>query len=210
MPENDPTAGRVFTEGEAYALVADAVARETASANATVEDLTAKNAALQTERDAMEVRATAAETEKAAAEQALTDFKAEIAAQQAAEAKRGTRLAQVAEVAPTLKLEGERADRLVAMSDEHFSEYVEGLREVAAAGPHNFIPNPNKATDCKTCGSGKDASKLHTGTQTAAATGAIPRESAAFGGGTAGAPGEKPTASVSGLFAARRGQPKSA
>lgn len=196
---------RTFTEGEAYALVADAVTRETASANAEVVALTASNAALQTERDAMEVRATAAETKAAEAETALTDFKAGIESQKAVEAKRDVRLAQVAEVAPALKLAGERADRLVAMSDEHFAEYVEGLREVAATGPHAFVPDPNKAADCKTCGSTKDANKLHVGVQKAAVTGEIPRESAAFGGGKSGdLPGDKPTASVSGLFAARR------
>lgn len=173
---------RMFTEGEAYALVADAVERETASANAEVETLKADNAKLLSERDAAEVRATAAETAKAEADQALVDYKAEIATQKAAEVRRVERLAEVAKVAPQLKLEGERADRIVAMEDAHFEEYLTGLREVAGT------PGESKPKE------------------------GLPRESAAFGGGKGAVPGSKPAASVKGLFSARSAlsQPKSA
>jgi DNA anti-recombination protein RmuC len=167
---------RTFTEGEAYALVADHVARETAAANTKVAELTAQNTTLASEKDVLEVRATAAEEKAATAEKALEDHKAEVETQKANEAKRSDRVAKVAEVAPTLKVEGERADRIVAMADADFEEYVNTLREVASA---NGTQPPAEGTP----------------------TG-LPRQSAAFQG--APAQGDKPAqSSVKGLFAAR-------
>lgn len=174
MPEE--TTQRTFTEGEAYALVADAVARETAAANTEVEALKAANATLLTERDAMEVRATAAETAKAEAETALVNYKAEVETQKANEAKRTTRLAELAKVAPKLEVTQERSDRIVAMEDPAFVDYLETLRQVAGV-----------------TGEAGDKDK-----------GSLPRESAAFSGGSGTGAGDTPTASVKNLFGAAR------
>jgi len=176
---------RTFTEGEAYALVADAVERETAAAKAEAEEIKAQNVALGNEKDALELRVTAAEEKAEAAEKALEDYKAEVETQKAAEAKRSERLGKVAEIAPAL-VEGddekvtERADRIVAMDDESFQEYLDSLTAVA----------PQKAND-----DGK-------GGATATPPTTLPRESAAFKG--APPSGAAPQGSVKGLFSARR------
>lgn len=177
---------RTFTEGEAYALVADAVERETASAKAEADGLRDQVTTLGNEKDALELRVKAAEDAKAEAEQALNDYKTEVETEKAMEAKRSERLTKVAEIAPSL-VEGddakviERCDRIVAMADEVFDEYVDSLAAVA----------PEKASDDgkggKTDATDKDGKPL-------------PRESAAF----KGAKPETKRASVTGLFDARR------
>lgn len=172
---------RTFTEGEAYALVADAVERETAAAKTQVADLEAQIVSLGNEKDALELRATAAEEKAANAEKALADYKAEVETQKAMEAKRDERLGKVAEVAPKLEVTEERATRIVAMEDELFDEYVESLRQVASEG--------GKSDDGKPEGVKREGTPL-------------PRESAAFKGGKTGEAG-RPTPSVKGVFGAR-------
>ena len=192
-------ADRTFTEGEAYALVADAVERETAAAKATATEAQGQVTTISNEKDALELRVTAAEEAKVAAEKELADFKAAAETQKAQEAKRTDRTTRLAEVAPSLKIEGERADRIVAMADEVFDEYVAGLREVAAAGPHAF----KKGDDgkCATC-DGAEASPMHkVAPQKAAAE--LPRQSAAFTGTSPGAGSSTTDNPVRGLFAAR-------
>lgn len=194
-------ADRTFTEGEAYALVADAVERETASAKATATEAQNQVTTLSNEKDALELRVTAAEEAKAASDKELVDFKASIETQKAQEAKRSERVAKLAEVAPQLKIEGERADRIVAMEDDAFTDYVSSLREVAAMGPHPF----KKADDgkCSMC-KGDEAAAMHKAApQNAAAEGELPRQSAAFAGSTPGAGSSTTSTPVKGLFAAR-------
>lgn len=181
---------RTFTEGEAYALVADAVERETASAKAEADGLRDQVTTLGNEKDVLEQRVKAAEDAKAEAEQALEDFKTGVETEKAMEAKRSERLAKVAEIAPSL-VEGddakvtERCDRIVAMADEVFDEYVDSLAAVA----------PEKASD-----EGKGGKVDPTTTATDKDGKPIPRESAAF----KGAKPENKKASVTGLFDARR------
>lgn len=181
---------RTFTEGEAYALVADAVERETASAKAEADGLRDQVTTLGNEKDVLEQRVKAAEDAKAEAEQALEDFKTGVETEKAMEAKRSERLAKVAEIAPDL-VEGddakviERCDRIVAMADELFDSYVADLEAVA----------PQKAAD-----DGKGGKVDGTTTATDKDGKPIPRESAAF----KGAKPENKKASVTGLFDARR------
>ena len=181
-------ADRTFTEGEAYALVADAVERETAAAKTEAEELRTQVTALGNEKDALELRVTAAEEKATTAEQALEDYKAEVETQKAAEAKRSERLEKVAEIAPAL-VEGddekvaERCDRIVAMDDESFQEYLDSLTAVA----------PQKAND-----DGKGGA-----TKVAPTSTPLPRESAAFKGTQP--TGDKAKGSVKGLMDARRG-----
>lgn len=157
MPDDDK---RTFTEGEAYALVADAVSRETAAAVAEVEALKAANAALVTERDAMEVRATAAETAKVEAETALTDYKQQVETEKANEVKRVERLAELAKVAPKLEVTQERSDRIVAMEDPAFADYLDTLRQVAGeVKPGEQQGNPLPRESAAFSGGGGDASK---------------------------------------------------
>jgi len=175
---------RTFTEGEAYALVADAVERETAEAKTQVAELEAQVTTLGNEKDALEVRVTAAEDKATAAEKALEDYKAEQEREKAAEVTRTERLAKLAEVAPKLaeNISEERSNRLVAMADDEFDDHLAQLREIA--------------------GDKGDGGKAGDPPKPDATTGALPRESAAFKGGKTGGDDKKP--SVAGLFGARR------
>lgn len=168
---------RTFTEGEAYALVADGIERETAAANTTIAEHEATIVTLGNEKDALEVRATAAEEKAATAEQALEDYKAEQETQKAAEGKRAERVAKVAEVAPKLEITDERSDRIVAMADEAFDQYVADLKAVAPAAAPEGEPKNDPTTG-------------------------VPRQSAAFKG-TQPSGGDGAKASVKGIFAAR-------
>ncbi len=168
MAEND--GGRNFTEGEAYALVESAVTRETAEAKAQVQTLTERLTAAETERDAAIVRATAAEADAAKAKTDHDEFVAEQERVTAMEAKRTERLDAVKAAAPKLEVSTERADRIVAMSDEAYAEMLETLRETAALNPVD--PAGDKAGDKKPTDQ--------------PAPGALPRESAAFQGAPAG------------------------
>lgn len=137
----ETTPGRTFLEGEAYALVADAVARETAADKATIEKLEADNAALGTKVDTLETEKAQAISEKEAAEQALEQQKTEAAEREQAEARKGTRLAEVAAANPHLDLTDEaRVTRIVAMKDEDYTAYLEDMRTVGAAA--SGTPNP--------------------------------------------------------------------
>lgn len=193
-------ADRTFTEGEAYALVADAVERETAAAKAEAATALEQVTTVSNEKDALLLRATAAEEAKAASDKELVDFKASIETQKAQEAKRADRVAKLAEVAPQLKVEGERADRIVAMEDGIFADYVESLREVAAMGPHPF--KKGDGGKCSVCDADDDAPMHKVAPQKASSNGDLPRQSAAFSGSTPGA-GSSTDNPVKGLFAAR-------
>lgn len=181
-------ADRTFTEGEAYALVNEAVARETAAEKARVTELEGEKTALQNRIDVLETEK-AAEAQRAdVAEKAFTDFKDELEAEKAREARRTERLAQVADVAPALEITDERSDRIVAMEDEAFASYLADLREVAAKAPADDNDGDEGAADKgKPKGKGK---------------GAIPRESAAFRG--SGDATDKTKATVRGVIGARR------
>lgn len=182
---------RTFTEGEAYALVADGIERETAAAKVQIDELTAQNVTLGNEKDVLTQRVTAAEEGKAAAEQAFEDYKAEQERIQASEAKRSERIAKVAEVAPALVADidtdeeaQKRGDRIVAMSDEQFDEYVADLTAA----------KPQTASD-----DGKGGKTTPSADPT---KGELPRESAAFKGGKPTSETDKP--SVLGVIGARR------
>lgn len=186
MPE-----GRTFTEGEAYALVADGVTRETAARDTRISELESENTALKNAKDVLETEK-AAETQRAdQAAQALIDHKDGIEAEKARELLRTSRLATVAEATPWLEMTDERANRIVAMDEEVFTSYVSDLREIAAKAPK---PDPDAAADAKG-GDDKDADDKKK-------KGGVPRESAAFGGATD--TNTKPVGSVKGLLGASR------
>lgn len=170
---------RTFTEGEAYALVENGIQREIAAVTAELETVKEQVTTISNEKDALELRVTAAEEAKTKAEQDLAEFKETVDREKAQEALRAERLAKVTEVAPKLDISSEkdgfaRANRIVAMADEAFTDYVESLRQVAGAA--------------------EGEEKTSEG---------LPRESAAFKGGKPGA-GSSTKTPVTGLFAAKR------
>jgi hypothetical protein len=172
---DEPKTGRTFTEGEAYALVNDSVARETAAAQVQIEELTTANAALSTKVDTLETEKAAAISRAEAAEQAHEAFKSELEEKAAKEAKRDERLREVAEANPVLDLTDEaRIARIVNFDDEGFQGYLADMRAVASQNPVTPPVTP----------------------------GAPPRESAALQptGGT----GDAPKASLASLRAAGR------
>lgn len=133
-PTLNPTGSRTFTEGEAYAIVADNVQRETASKTAENEQLGREKADLQAKLDTADA---ALATEKAAREKAekdLTDLKAEQEREQAAAAVRDERVTKVRETAKHLGddfFTKERADRWAGMEQEQFDGYITELAELS-------------------------------------------------------------------------------
>lgn len=132
-----PAGPRMLTEGEAYAISASDVVRETASLKTEVETLKREKAELESKLD---VEAAAKATEIAAREKAekdLADYKAEqtLKAEQASRSE--SRVAKVREVAGHLKddfFTPERAARWAAMEDPEFDAYVAELAEVSPKG----------------------------------------------------------------------------
>lgn len=174
-------ADRTFTEGEHYALVDDAVKRETASATARVTELEAQNTELKNAFDVLETEK-AAETQRAdQAAQALVEFKDQIEQEKAREARRAERVAQVAEAAPLLEITQDRSDRIVAMTDEGFENYLSDLREVAAKAKTKVVDPDNDGDDDSN--DPKDAKDGKKKPFQKASEGTIPRESAAFASG---------------------------
>ena len=187
-------ADRTFTEGEAYALVDDAVKRETAAAAIRISEL---EATLKTANDVL-VAEVAAETKRAdQAAQELIDFKDGIEQETARVALRTERVAAVAEATDLLEMTDERADRITAMDEAAFASYVSDLREVAAKAPKD---DPDAAADAKG-GDDKDEDDAKTKNVEVKVKGKIPRESAAFGGTASTA---KPTGTVIGVIGASR------
>jgi chromosome segregation ATPase len=178
-------ADRTFTEGEHYALVDDAIKRETAAATTRISDLEAQNTELKNATDVLETEKAAEKQRADQAVQALDDFKAQIEQEKAQEARRAERVAKVAEAAPLLDITQDRSDRIVAMSDDVFESYLSDLREVAAKAPKAEEKKDEK----------KDAKAEK------AAESTIPRESAAFAGT---ADDNKGAGTVMGLLGASR------
>lgn len=124
---------RVLTEDEAYAIVADRVRRETAERDERIATLESEKSDLAKEVDLKTVAFDAEKARADAAEQALTDYKAEIAAEKAAAERLESRVAKLREEAKNLRedfVTPERAARWAAMGDEEFDHFV---REVAEA-----------------------------------------------------------------------------
>lgn len=122
---------RIFTEDEMNAVLADRVAKETASLSENVAALTAEKADLAAKLDVAEATKVALETEKAAAVKEFEDFKASLEAEKAQAAKKDERLAAVKVAASHLTDEfftdEDRIARIVAMSDDSFAGYVADL-----------------------------------------------------------------------------------
>lgn len=129
---------RTFTEGEAYALVADNVQRETAAKTAEIDQLKAEKSSLEGK---LEAKDTELVTEKAAretAEAALAERDAEKERETAAAARSDDRVAKVKETAPHLAEDfytPERAAKWSHMDDEAFASYISELADLSTGMP---------------------------------------------------------------------------
>lgn len=130
-------APRMLTEGEAYAVAASEVSRETAALSTEVETLKAEKAELSTKLDVAEAAKATETAAREKAEQDLADYKAEQVRNAEIAERSDTRTAKVREVAKHLKddfFTPERAARWAAMEDTEFEAYVAELAEVAPKG----------------------------------------------------------------------------
>jgi hypothetical protein len=128
---------RTFTEAEHFALLTDAVQRETSSLTAEKSQLETTVSELQARVDVLEAEKAA---ETAAKDQAVSEFeafKAEIAEKAAVEARKADRVARVKAAAelPDTYFTDDRIQRWAEMADEQFEALVADLAEVAAAAP---------------------------------------------------------------------------
>lgn len=127
---------RTFTEAEHFALVTDAVSRETADLTTQVAELAAAKSELEQRADVLEAEKAAAIAERDAIKAEFDQFKNDIEEAAAVAARRETRVARVKDANPTLGddfFTSERADRWAAMSDEAFDALVTDLEAVKPA-----------------------------------------------------------------------------
>ncbi len=191
-----------FTESQHFALLADAVSRETAA-------ITEAKTALETEKSALQETITGLESEKSALQSRIDVLEAEkvteIASREKAEADFAAYQAELAELsavserkearltrvkasidAPESYFTEARAARWAQMADEEFDELLVEFTELAAMKPHAFMKGDGG--DCKMCGK-SDSDGMHKMPEKAAEDAAA-RETAAFTGGAAPKPVE--------------------
>lgn len=142
-----PAASRMLTEGEAYAVAASEVARETAALKTQVTALETEKADLANKLD---VAIAATEAEKQAREKAesdLVDYQNAQEEKKEAAARATERVAKVREVAKHLGddfFTSERSERWAAMKDDDFAAYVAELAEVAPKGDGEMNDPPRE------------------------------------------------------------------
>ena len=195
---------RTFTEAQHFALLTDAVARETASLSSKTEDLETKVSGLDSEKAALsatiaelQTRIDVLDAEKAAAEQARDAAVAEFTAHKDAEAEKAAATERRAERVTALKAANsslqdeyfteQRVQRWAEMSQEQFDSLLVDITEAAAMGPHKFVAKPGEADVCKACDKSEKAGMHGFAEKAVDGTEAV-RETAAFKGG------ESPTA----------------
>jgi|GEM_PF-6286838 len=127
---------RTFKEDELTAILADRVARETASKDEEISALKAKVESLETEKSELQTKL---DVEVARAEKAEKDFedhKAEEARKVEVAARKDERVKKVREVASHLKPEffsDERAERWAAMETAAFDGYIADLKDASGS-----------------------------------------------------------------------------
>jgi chromosome segregation ATPase len=137
MADDAKPAPRVLTEGEAYAISAANVQRETAELTTKVDTLNKEKAELQSKLDVSEAAVQTEKTARETAEQALTDYKAEVEREKAAQSRRGEREKKVREAAshlPDTFFTEERLARWATQDDTAFEAYLKEIAELAPAG----------------------------------------------------------------------------
>lgn len=150
MAETTLTTDRVFSEDEAYAIVADRVARESAELKDKIATLESEKAELANKLDVEIAAREAAELKAKDAEAKHEDFLAQVEAEKAALARKDERLSKVREAASHLTDEffedESRVKRIIAMDDEAFDGYVADLRETAKDAPKGTGSTPPRET----------------------------------------------------------------
>jgi chromosome segregation ATPase len=129
--------GKVFSESEHLAILADRVAQETATLTTSNAELQAALTEAQNKLDASDSAKVAAEQARQTAETELADYKTEVTEREAAAERKDVRVAEVKEKAKHLTDEWfteERVARIVAKSDEDFTAYVDDLVSSVPAG----------------------------------------------------------------------------
>lgn len=188
-----------FTESQHFALLADAVSRETAALSEAKTVLETERAALQetitgleSEKSSLQSRIDVLEAEKASeiasrekAESEHAEYIAALTELAAVEERKETRVTRVkASIeAPETYFTEARATRWAQMADEEFDALLVDLSEHAAMKVHPFIKGDGG--DCKMCGKSMADGMHKTGDAEKAS-----RETAAFTGGTAPKPAE--------------------
>lgn len=134
----DTAEGRVFSEDEMTAIIADRVQREMATLSDEKADLQNKLDVEIAAREAAEQRATAAET-------SLAEFKAEIAAREEAAKRKDERVSKIRESASHLPEEfftdEARITRIIAMDEDTFNGYLSDLTAASVQAPSTTDPS---------------------------------------------------------------------
>lgn len=126
---------RTYTEVEHLALMADAVTRETASLTEAKDGAETKVTELSARVEVLEAEKATLETAKADADKALEDYKAgieQLAALEKTKAERKDAVKAANEALPETYFTDERTQRWAAMTEEGFTEVLDGIK--AAAG----------------------------------------------------------------------------
>ena len=154
---------KTYTEPEHIAILADRVATETASLTAANGELKTSVDDLSSKLDVAEAARVAAEAKAETAAKEFEDFKAELETLREAAERKDERVDAVKEVAAHL---GEdffkdeaRIERIVAMSDEAFTGYVEDLKATAPAGeqPTTVVPRETAMNGTPAANKGADS-----------------------------------------------------
>lgn len=187
---------RTFTETEHFALLTDAVARETASLSSDKETLESSITTLTGEKAELAGRLDVLEAEKQAAEKShsdavaeFTDFKAELEQKAAVEARKTDRVAAVKAASADLDdtyFTDERTQRWAEMADDAFTALISDLAEAAAKKKPAFLMTDDE----------KKAAKDDMADKA--------RETAAFTGGTS--PTDSGSGSLFGRFMSATGK----
>jgi chromosome segregation ATPase len=171
---------RTFTEAEHFALLTDAVSRETASLSKATEQLESEKGALQVQVTTLEAELAAEKQAKDSVTAEFDKFKADLAELAAVAERKEDRVKAVKAAAPHLAEDyftAERADTWASMSDETFAVLIEGLETAAKAAP----------------------------AAEAAASTELPTETAALQGGASPTATKPDSSTTSRFLAARRG-----
>ena len=132
---SDEAKGRVFTEDEHTAILADRVATETAALTDQIAAKDAEIADLKAQMDTVEAARLAAEKERDDTKAAFDAFKSEVEQAKEHAQRKDERVAKVKEAASHLTDEffnDERVERIAAMTDEFFDGWLSDMREGAA------------------------------------------------------------------------------
>lgn len=127
---------RTYTEAEHFALMTDAVKRETASLTEIKESAETRVAELAKQVDVLEAEKASLETAKAETQKAFDDYKAEVERAREVEAAKKDRLEKVKAAnagLPDSYFTDERIQRWAEMTEVAFTAFVDDITPLAGA-----------------------------------------------------------------------------